>query len=345
MRGLVHTLVLILSILAAPLQAFEVEEALTLPAPDGQQAELAILSTIDSAVFGAVVAAWQADHPTVTVRYTVASTTEVFKAMQQDVARFDLVLSSAMDLQMKLANDGFARTYRSAATDGLPAWAQWRNQLFAVAQEPVVVLLADRAFDGLELPTTRADLILLLRDNPDRFTGRIGTYDPTRSGAGYLFATQDARQSDSFWRLSEVMGSLSPRLYGGTAEMIADMQAGRLVVAYNVLGSYAASALPPDGGIRIVEFQDFTHVLLRTALIPRQADAPELGGAFLDFLLTPRGQQLLETAAGLPRISETAIAAGPHLRPIRIDPGLLVFVDPLNRQQFLSEWRAAVERR
>ncbi len=38
---------------------------------------------------------------------------------------------------MKLANDGFARAHRSKVASALPAWARWRELLFAFTQEPV----------------------------------------------------------------------------------------------------------------------------------------------------------------------------------------------------------------
>ena len=257
-------------------------------------------------------------------------------------AAFDLVISSAMDLQMKLANDGLARPHVSDATGTLPGWARWRDELFALAQEPVVMVLRADAFQGLTLPRTRGDLVQVLRDAPERFRGRIGTYDPAASGAGYLFATQDTRQSDTSWRLAEVMGSLEARLYPTSGEMIDAIKTGDLAVAYNVVGSYAAARLADDAAGVLVEPQDFTHVLLRTALIPQSAPAPDRGAAVLDFLLSEAGQRVIEADSGLPRISAAALADGPHLRPIRLDPGLLVFVDPLMRTQFLREWQAAV---
>jgi iron(III) transport system substrate-binding protein len=36
------------------------------------------------------------------------------------------------------------------------------------------------------------------------------------------------------------------------------------------------------------------------------------------------------------------LIARPHQKPIRLDPGLLVYVDPIKRKNFLSEWMAAV---
>ena len=331
----------ILTLWAAMAAAFEIEEVSIFPGTSGGP-ELAILSTTDTQAFAPLIAAFQAANPDVTVNYTVAGSQEVYAAIIEEGAAFDLVVSSAMDLQMKLANDGFGLSHRSDATAALPVWARWSDQLFAFAQEPVVLIANRAGFAGLALPRTRDDLIRLMREHPERFRGRIGTYDPNLSGAGYLFATQDARQSDTIWRLAEVMGALEPALFGSSGAMIDGVKSGELMVAYNVVGSYAAARLGTDGPGVVIEAQDFTHVLLRTALIPRTADNPDRGAAFLDFLLSEPGQQLIEAETGLPRINEAALAASPHLRPIRLDLGLLVFVDPLMRQRFLSEWQAAV---
>lgn len=156
-----------------------------------------------------------------------------------------------------------------------------------------------------------------------------------------MFATQDSRQSETSWRLAEVVGGLNPQLFTASGDMISGVQSGDLALAYNVLGSYATARLDGTEAI-VIEATDFTHVLLRTALVPEAAERADLGTVFLDFLLSEDGQRLIEDETGLPRINEAALAAGPHLRPIRLDPGLLVFVDPLMRQRFLNEWTAAV---
>ncbi len=39
----------------------------------------------------------------------------------------DFLFSSAMDLQMKLANDGYARPVRLAEAANWPDWANWRD--------------------------------------------------------------------------------------------------------------------------------------------------------------------------------------------------------------------------
>lgn len=324
--------------------ALVVEEERLFPASGPPVATLSVLSTTDTAILGPMIAAFQTRNPGVAVRYTVAGSQEVYAAIADEGLPFDLVISSAMDLQMKIANDGLAAPVRSAATETLPDWAHWQDRLHAFAQETVVLIASRRGLDGLALPQTRRDLIEILRDNPERFRGRIGTYDPRLSGAGYLFATQDTRQSDSYWRLAEVTGGLAPRLYTSSIDMITDLQDGRLILAYNVLGSYAGPRLAEDPDAEVIALQDYTLTLLRTALVPGNAARPDLGAAFLDFLLGPEGRALMRDKAGLPPIDEAALAQAPHLRPMRLDPGLLVFLDRMKRAEFLVEWAATLNR-
>lgn len=342
MRHLVLALVLVLSAVLSQARVaagFEIEDERSF-GPAGAP-QLRLLSTTDIAIMQPVITAWLQANPDSGLHYVMASSQEVYRAIAEDRAAFDVVISSAMDLQMKLANDGFARPLPAEAMASQPQWARWRDLLVAVAQEPVVLILADGALASpAEAPRTRRDLITLLRDNPDRFRGKVGSYDPAISGAGYLFVAQDARLSDTFWRLAEVMGRLDARLYCCSSDMINDLQAGRLLVGYNVLGSYAVAH--GGKGFQIVELEDFTLTLLRTALIPQNAPDPDGAAAFLRFLLSAPGQDLISEGAGLPSVEEAAFERKPHLRPIRLDPGLLANLDDVTRQRFLDEWRAAM---
>jgi iron(III) transport system substrate-binding protein len=327
--------------LADPAFGFEIEEE-RLFSGRAPLAELHVLSTTDSEFAAPLIEAFLATRPDLSVRYVVASSREVHAAIDRDGAAFDLVISSAMDLQMQLANDGLARPHASPATEALPDWARWRDLLFGFALEPVVTVVSREGLRGLPLPQTRRDLIVLLRENPDRFAGRIATYDPHVSGAGYLFAAEDARQTDAFWRLAEVMGRLDARLYCCSVDMIEDLAAGKILIAYNVVGSYAATHARrlPDAGV--IELQDYTSALLRTALVPTTARNPDLGAALLDFMLSPEGQRLAKGPTTFPALNSGTIALSAHIRPIRLDAGLLVGLDRLTRATFLREWDAAL---
>ena len=272
--------------------AFEVEDRRLYTAPMPTQT-IRVISTADIAAFDPLIRTFQSINQGITVDYTVASSTEVMAAIYEEGAPFDLVISSAMDLQTKLVNDGFAQRYVSSQTAQLPGWAQWQDQLFSFTQEPAALVISDALFAGLEIPKNREQLIDLLRVHPEIFDQRIGTYDVRTSGLGYLFATQDSRNTDSFWRLTEVMGRLNTQLYCCSGAMIDDVYQGRLALAYNVLGSYAENRLAHEPGITIVPMQDYVTVMMRTAFIPQNAQYPDVAGRMIDFLLSKPTQESL----------------------------------------------------
>lgn len=320
-------------------QTFEIEDRRNYPGTG--DVVLRVISTTDLDVFEPFLLRFQEDNPEVGIDYVVASSAELNRAIRGGAA-FDLALSSAMDLQFTLANDGFAQSYASGVTATLPDWARWNNQLFAFTAEPAVIVINEAQFEGLPLPRSRADLVTLLRDNPERFAGRLGTYDLRASGLGYLFATQEARSSDAYWRLTEVMGRLDARLFCCSGQMIDAVASGDLALAYNVLGSYAEQRLDRDPGLAILAVEDFANVMLRTALIPATATEVETAGAMLDALLR-EGMGEGSAAPVLPPLQTRGEDEGSPFGPIRLGPALMVYLDRLNRESFLAAWDAAME--
>jgi iron(III) transport system substrate-binding protein len=167
----------------------------------------------------------------------------------------------------------------------------------------------------------------------------VGTYDVRQSGLGYLFATQDARTSETYWRLMEVMGNLDARLYCCSSDMIEDVSTGRLAMAYNVLGSYAQARADLSDQIEIVLPSDFQTIMMRTALVSVRGPNPELARDFMQHLL---GQH------GTPQSGGTALPLLDLAKPaseqstIQLEPALLTYLDRLKAQRFLKEWEDAI---
>lgn len=339
MRHIGFTFVLICW--AGFVSAFEIEESHQYP---GGPAQLRILSTADQSVFDPIIRAFQVKHPAISITYDVASSTQVMRALYSEGAVYDLAISSAMDLQTKLANDGLVLPYASDATGQMPGWAKWRDRVFAFSQEPAVLVLNSDVFANLAAPKNREGLIALLRENPQIFAGKIGTYDVRTSGLGYLFATQDSRNTESYWRLTEVMGRLDARLYCCSGDMIGDVANGDLALAYNVLGSYARARLGDTPGIKVVEMDDFVSVMLRSAIIPQTAISVREAGLMIDFLTQMQRRPDLVQQTGLPPVVLGDVGTGEGIvRPIRLGPGLLVFLDKMRRDTFLRSWVSSIE--
>ena len=160
-------------------------------------------------------------------------------------------------------------------------------------------------------------------------------------------ATQDAQRGSIAGALLGALGDNDVVREERTGVLLDQVASGQLSLVYNVLGSYAQARVDAGAPLGIVEPEDYTLVVLRTAVIPRTGPHPEEARRFLDYLLSPRGQQVLSREARLMPIV-TGNARGDDApyrsrRPIQLGPGLLVYLDALKRRQFLDAWRSSVE--
>lgn len=319
-------------------------------------ARLSIYAATDRSAFAPLLAAFSERFPRVAVDYQDLNSLNLYQRFLMESEQggsADLLISSAIDLQFKLANDGHALAYASPAARELPAWAVWRNEIFGFTFEPVVMVYNRAELAARDIPRTHGDLTDLLRRQPQRFRGRIGTYDPAKSGVGYLFATQDAEQFPGFWDLVAALSASEVRLHNTTAAILHRVAEGEYLLGYNVLGSYAQTRAQQDPRIGVVLPEDYTQVMSRVVLIPRNAPHPQLARQFVDFLLSREGQQIIADQTGLTAIhpavqgertaSQLARASGNSLRPIRIGPGLLVYRDRLKRLNFLGRWSRVLD--
>lgn len=318
--------------------------------------DVTVYSTTDIAIFDPVIADFRQLYPHLRVNYVELDAQPLFDrflsetAANQPVA--DILLSSAMDLQVKLVNDGYAQRHRSDNADALPSWARWRDEIFGLTFEPVVMVANPALFIGRSVPKTRVDLVRAIQRDARFWRGRIGTYDIAASSVGYLLAAQDARLSSEFGALIEAMGDVDVKTYQNVSTLLTDIEAGRVVLGYNVLGSYARRRIESGAALQLVYPEDYTLAVVRAAFIAKNAPNPVGAHALLEYLLSLRGQEILATRSYLSaareevggpygRLGVAGAATGP-LRPISIGPGLLTFLDQQKRERFLENWRRAI---
>ena len=175
---------------------------------------LTIYSTADYIAVEPVLRAYQVTEPDLTIHYHELLSQELYqRVLDEERETADLVWSSAMDLQMKLVHDGYARRFTPTEIVSLPEWSYWRDEAYAVSVEPAVIVYNRRAFDGIEVPATREALLAWLQREDDRAFQRVGTYDIERSGLGLLLAARDADQSRDFWTLVQALGANQVELF------------------------------------------------------------------------------------------------------------------------------------
>jgi iron(III) transport system substrate-binding protein len=352
MRGLILSLVVLPAFAGAAWA-----DVTVYPARQQGGQEVSIYSTLDNRLAAPLIKAFQAARPDLVVRYEDLLSGEISARVvaETDAGQptADFVFSSAMDVQLKLANDGYGQPVTVPAAHGWPSWAKWQDTAFALTVEPAVLVYHKPSFPEGP-PQSRLELLEWLAAAPDTMTGRIGTYDIEKSAVGYLFLARDAEHFPDIWSMLHAMGKAGLQTFPTSQDILDRVADGRLVLGYNILGSYAAdqARLAPDLGM--VLLRDYTVVVSRVALVPRGAASPDLGSAFLAFLMSAEGQSLLSEKLRLPSVSlqvsgtgsgaEMQAALGNQLRPVAVSPGVLVYLDQAKRQRLLRLWRKALER-
>ena len=317
---------------------------------------LRVYSSLDGPLAQPMIRAFQARYPGIAVSYEDLQTVDIYDRVIAETdageTTADFAFSSSMDLQVKLANDGYAQESKVSLSATWPKWANWRNTAYALTYEPAVFIYHKPSFAGSEPPATRAELLAYLQANADAIHGRIGTYDIDRSGVGFMFLSRDQEQYSDLWALVGAMGAAGVKLYSTTAAIVERVASGQFVFGYNILGSYAAEAAARNPDLGIVLPRDYTIVTSRIGLVPKAAGHPDLGQAFLEFFMSAQGQAImaeqLQIAALNPAVlgpnTATAMqeALGDQLRPTPVSPGLMVYLDQVKRTRLIARWNDAL---
>ena len=316
------------------------------------EGKVVVYSTTDRSAVAALIHDFETLYPGVKVDYEKINSPELYHRYLSETAAnqpsADVLWSSAMDLQMKLANDDYAQRYRSPEAAHLPEWAVWRDSAYGTTFEPVVFVYNKRFVTGADIPQTHAAFARLITTQHDKYAGNVATYDLERSGVGLLFATQDSRVQPGFWDLVKALHSAGVKFESNTSAMVQRIVSGQYYLGYNLIGSYAMTRARRDPSIGIVLPKDYTLVMSRIALLSKTARHPNAGKLWLDYLLSKRGQTVLSTRSELFSI-RTDVAGeftaatlrqelGTSLKAIGVGPSLLVFLDHAKQAEFMRRW-------
>jgi iron(III) transport system substrate-binding protein len=311
-----------------------------------------VLAATDRARVQPLIEHFQASHPGLAVDYVELGSTELMQAFLADGGHgADVLWSSAMDLQIKLVNDGHAARHVSPHAASLPRWAVWKHEAYATTYEPVGLVHHRDGLAAGEVPRTHAALAALLRAEPARFRQRVATYDIQRSGLGYLLAAHDAQVTTGAWDLVQALAASQARLYANTQDMLDSVRSGQTLLAYNVLGTYAAAAVASHPELVLVYPGDYTLIASRVAFVTQRAPNAEGARQWLDHLLSPAGQRVLADDCGLYPVRTDLDGArtgsrlqrqlGAAARPIALGPGLMAPLDQSRRAAFMKRWQSA----
>ena len=335
-------------------------EVTIFPAAGGnpQARTLVVYSSLDVPLAKVMIAGFQRANPEIAVRYEELLTLDIYDRVVSETDTLghtgDIAFSSAMDLQVKLANDGYAQQSDLPMSARWPRWANWRNTAYALTFEPAVFVYHKPSFKDAPPPATRRQFMDFLAQQGDTVFGRIATYDIERSGVGFMFMSRDQEQFGDIWSVIQAMGAAGVKLYSTSSAILERVADGRFVLGYNILGSYAADWASRNPDVGIVLPKDYTVVMSRIGLVPAAARSPDLGRKYLEYFMSAEGQsvmaRLLQIAAVNPDVSGNNTAntmqanLGAQLRPVPVSPGLMVYLDQVKRTRLIKRWNDALRR-
>jgi iron(III) transport system substrate-binding protein len=321
-----------------------------------KEGKLVVYAATDTKAAEPLIKDFNAMYPDVKVEYNDMNSTEIYNRYISEVAAggatADVLWSSAMDLQIKLVNDGYGLQYKTPELSNLPFWAAMNNTAYGSTFEPAVIVYNKRQVTGDEIPKTHADFAKLLTTKTDKFKDKVITYDIEKSGVGFMFITQDLRVNDKFWDVAKALGAVSVRVQSSTGTMLERVSSGENLLGYNVLGSYALVRAKKDPNIGVVIPKDYTLVLSRVQFISKTAKHPNAAKLWIDDILSKRGQTIISNDSKLYSIRndvhgetssvELTKEIGSGLKPLQVNVMMLQYMDQKKRLEFMKQWKEAM---
>src|SRR5436305_12749991 len=265
-----------------------------------KEGKVVIYSALDTKAAQPLIKDFTALYPNVKGEYNDMNSTEMYNRFIAEAASgqgsADVMWSSAMDLQVKLVDDGQAMPYTSPEATKLPTWAVYKNQAYGTTYEPAVFIYNKRLVTGDEIPQDHAAFAKIINTKTDKFKGKVTTYEIEKSGVGFMFVVQDTKYFPGMKELEQGFGKTSYKVYSSTGNMLEKVSSGEHLLGYNVLGSYAMVRAKKDAGLGVVLPKDYTLVLSRVIFIGKNAKQPNAAKLWAGYALSQRGQKMTRRA-------------------------------------------------
>lgn len=329
----------------------------TIIASAEKEGKVVIYSNTELTSVQPIIADFKKIYPKVEIEYLEVKAAQLYSRVTSEFAanvlKADVVWSSSMDLQYKMVNDGIAQVYESAEGKVIPKWANYKNTLYGITFEPVVMAYNKKLLSEADAPKNHADLLKLLTTKTAEMQGKLATFDPQLSGYGYFVHSRDVHLNKDFWNLVKAFGATKSKFYSATGQMLEKVSSGEHAITYNIVGPYAYLKAIEDPNVVVVVSNDYTQILTRSAFITKPAEHPNAAKLFIDYMLSKRGQHVVANEANLfsmrPDVQGVATAAkltaerGSALKTVAIDDKLDDDLDENKRKEFFAKWKASLE--
>ncbi len=332
---------------------YPADYAKTLAAAE-KEGKVVVYSTTDTKAAQPLIKDFETLYPNIKVEYNDVNSTEMYNRFIAEVAAgqgsADVMWSSAMDLQVKLVDEGHAMTYVSPEAPKLPQWAVYKNQAWGTTYEPCVFIYNKRLVTGNDIPQDHASFARILNTESAKYEGKVTTYDIEKSGLGFMFFVQDTQHFPGMKDLERGFGKTHYRVYSATGSMLEKVSSGEHLLGYDVLGAYALVRAKKDPNLGVVLPKDYTLVLSRVMFISKTAKHPDAAKVWTDYILSQRGQKVIGGAVELFSVRNDIDAEytaaklnkelGDKVKPIPVSAEITTYLEPKKRLEFLNAWKA-----
>ena len=314
-----------------------------------------VYSSTDQATAQFLIDDFQKLYPFLKVQYNDIGTTQIYSRVIAEAAAntpgADFVWSSAMELQVKLATEGYALAYTSPELKNYAPENHIDNILYGTTLEPAALIYNKRVVK--KLPSSHAEFAQMLQSG--QYNGKVATWDPEKSGVGFTLLDFDSKVTKDFGAVERGLGKANAGLYSSTGAMLEKVSSGEAAFGYDIIASYALlrQQKVPDLGLHF--WKDDTIAFQRPAFVSKSAAHPNAAKLFLDYLLSRRGQQVMANESLLyalrpdvagkatPNKVYAAVGGKANLKVIPVSRELLKNLDQAGRSAFLNQWRQAVK--
>lgn len=341
-----------------PTAAVVDEYAQMIEASKNEKDGLLVYSIMSEKNWAPVIAGFNAKYPWITVTTTDLGAYEVFERYYTEVAgnarTADFIATAAPDGWINFAAKGGVAPYVSAEDANVPAVGKIASGIYAVSTDPMVLIWNKQLLP--EPPKSMAELVSAIQADPEKFKGKLVSYDAEGEGFGYgLNYYYTSVKGDTAWKTLEALGSTEVKILTSGGKMIDSVLAGESSVGYFVsLITVKPRLADSEALLGWTYLPDAQIVVVRGMAVTQKAASPNSAKLLLDYILSAEGQIAFanggltayraDVAATAPlHLSQVAAAVGGEQNLIFSHPSAEI-ADTAKHDAFIAKWKAALHR-
>jgi iron(III) transport system substrate-binding protein len=318
---------------------------------------LLIYSIMSESNWKPVLEGFNAKYPWIKVTTTDLGAYEVFERYYTEAAgnarTADFIATTAPDGWINFVKKGEVDPYVSSEDANVADIGKIDKGVYAVSTDPMVFVWNKALLP--EPPKTMADLVSMIKAEPDKFKGKLITYDAAGEGFGYglnWFYTK--AKGDEGWATLEALGSTKPIIQTSGGKMIDAVLAGEAIMGFFVSNITVQPRLAQASDLLGYEFvPDAQVVAVRPMAVTKHAASPNSAKLMVDYILSAEGQMAFAKGGLTAYRTDVADQAPLHLSQVSKAVGgddKLIFsrpeadiADQAKHDEFIAKWQKALQ--